>query len=241
MKRLRLLLIRHGQVDFGSKDFRDTARGPQWDPPLDETGREQARRLAVRLASMDRPEGVFISPLRRCAETAEPFLDRASLDATVDEDLAEVHIGEWEGVRFEDLLLNDEVIRRRFHDQEAMFDLAPGGETGEELRARVVPAVERLIEPIERGNVVIITHGGVINAYLGHVMGLPQPMFFLPENSSVNTVEVDGGARRVRFLSDTAHLSLPAIFEAPVGAEAHGPAGEILGNAEEGPVGAGPS
>ena len=241
MKRLRLLLIRHGQVDFGSRLFRDTPRGPQWDPPLDETGREQARRLAVRLASMDRPAGVFVSPLRRCVETAQPFLDRASLDATADEDIAEVHIGGWEGVRFEDLLLNDEVIRRRFHEQEAMFDLAPGGETGQELRARVVPAVERLIEPIERGNVVIITHGGVINAYLGHVMGLPQPMFFLPENSSVNTVEVDGGSRRIRFLSDTAHLSLPAIFEPPVGAEAHGPAGEFLGNTEEGPVGADPS
>jgi probable phosphoglycerate mutase len=220
---VRLLLIRHGRVDFDSRDFVETPRGPQWDPPLDEEGRGQARRLAPRLSSMERPAAVFVSPLRRCIQTAEPFLQATGIEGTIDDGLREVHIGGWEGVRFEDLIReNIEAVRRRINDNEPVFELAPGGESGEELRARVVPAVERMLAPIEHGNVVMVTHGGVINAYLGHVMGLPQAMFFLPDNSSINTVEVEGDERRVVFLNDAAHLAFPAIFEAPAGAEVEG-------------------
>ena len=69
---------------------------------------------------------------------------------------------------------------------------------------------------------MIVTHGGVINAYLGSVMGLKQDMFFLPENTSVNTVDVDtrDGLRRMRFINDVAHLALPGIFTPPAGAQA---------------------
>jgi probable phosphoglycerate mutase len=103
-----------------------------------------------------------------------------------------------------------------------MFDMAPGAETGRELRARVVPAVERLLGTVEaeRGNVVMVTHGGVINAYLGHVMGLEQDMFFIPENTSVNTIEIDGERRRMRFINDVAHLAFPGIFTPPAGSDA---------------------
>jgi hypothetical protein len=38
-------------------------------------------------------------------------------------------------------------------------------------------------------------------------------MFFLPENTSVNSVVVDGDERRVRFLNDILHLTDPQLFE----------------------------
>jgi len=69
------LLIRHGRPDLDSHDFRTTARGRQWDPPLNEVGHQQALALAARLLMMDRPAGVFVSPFRRCGQTAEPFLE----------------------------------------------------------------------------------------------------------------------------------------------------------------------
>ena len=59
----------------------------------------------------------------------------------------------------------------------------------------------------------MIAHGGVINAYLGHVMGVEQDMFFIPENTSVNTIDLDGDLRRMRFINDVAHLAFPGIFE----------------------------
>src|SRR5438093_6806597 len=110
---VRLLLVRHGRVDFeamGDDHFLQSPRGRQWDPPLDDKGAEQARRLASRLTLMDPPGVVAVSPFRRCRQTLAPFLDAASLPPdhvrTVD-DLGEVFIGQWEGVRFEEILSGD--------------------------------------------------------------------------------------------------------------------------------------
>ena len=216
----RLVLIRHGRVDFSSESFRHTRRGRQWDPPLDERGRDQAQRLTARLLMMEPPVGVFVSPFGRCWETIQPYLDATGMEATEVEDLGEVYIGDWEGVRFEDVLAQDEELARRFREQEAMFELSPGGETGRDLRARVVPAVERILDGIDDGNVFVVSHGGVINAYLGHVMNVPHDMFFLPDNASINTVDVDGAARSMRFLNDVRHLTDPAVFTPPLGTAA---------------------
>jgi 2,3-bisphosphoglycerate-dependent phosphoglycerate mutase len=220
---LRLLLIRHGRVDFDSRQFLETPRGRQWDPPLDERGRRQAEALSARLGIMERPSALFVSPFARCRQTAEPYLRAAGLDPEVVPDLGEVFIGEWEGLRFEEILSQDEDLARRFREQEAMFSLAPGGESGEQLRHRVVSAVEGLLDRIDGGTVVIVTHGGVINAYLGHIMAVPHDMFFLPENTSLNWVQVDGDKREMRFLNDVRHLTDPEAF---VGAEPVPPPGQ---------------
>ena len=214
----RLLLIRHGAVDFDSREFRSSPRGRQWDPPLGEAGLQQARRLAARLALMSPPRDIRVSPFTRCVQTLEPYLEAAVgtlPEPIVEDDLGEVFIGSWEGMRFEEIVSEDEELARRFREQEAMFSMAPGGESGAELRARVVPAVERAIAGLDDGTVLIVSHGGVINAYLGDILGIPHDMFFLPDNASINTVEVDGDARSVRFLNDGRHLTDPGVFVPP--------------------------
>jgi broad specificity phosphatase PhoE len=218
---VRLLLVRHGRVDFDSREFLTTPRGRQWDPPLDEIGREQARRLGARLSMMDPPEAVFVSPFRRCLETIEPFASAAGIEPITVEDLGEVFIGRWEGMRFEEIVSEDEELARKFREQEPMFSLSPGGESGRQLRTRVVPAVEAGLRGIEDGTVLMVAHGGVINAYLGQIMDIPHDMFFLPDNASINTVQVDGDRRAVRFLNDVRHLTDPAIFAAPAGVGEH--------------------
>jgi len=218
---IRLLLVRHGRVDFDARDFITTPRGRQWDPPLDERGYVQAGRLAVRLRLMDPPAAVFVSPFRRCHQTLSPFVTEAGIEPVVVDELGEVYIGGWEGMRFEDIVSGDEELARRFREQEPMFSMAPGGESGPQLRARVVPAVESALSGTSEGTVLIVSHGGVINAYLGHVMAIPHDMFFLPDNASINTVLVEGDRREVRFLNDVRHLTDPAIFAAPGGVGLH--------------------
>ena len=60
---------------------------------------------------------------------------------------------------------------------------------------------------------MLFRSGGVINAYVGGLLGLDQEMFFLPENTSLNSVDVEGGSRTVRFLNDVLHLTDPYFFE----------------------------
>jgi probable phosphoglycerate mutase len=190
--------------------------------------------LAARLLLMDRPAAVVVSPFRRCGQTVQPFLEATGDHAEVQEDLGEVFIGAWEGLAFEEIISGDEELARRFREQEAMFSLAPGGESGAELRARVIPAIERIIEPVQDGVVVVVTHGGVINAYLGHVLGIGHDMFFLPDHASINSVVVDGPRREVRFINDVRHLTDPAVFAPPAGVGEHA-------EKEEGPGTPGPS
>jgi len=218
MSKRRLFLVRHGRVDFDSRNFRTSTRGRQWDPPLSEEGRQQAEGLAARLLLMPAPAAVYSSPFTRCIKTIDPFAERAGSEPVLDEEIGEVFIGEWEGLSFEEIVSGDEELARRFREFEAMFSMAPGGESGEALRRRVVPAVERILGRHPEGDVLVVTHGGVINSYVGHVLGIEEDMFFLPENASINTVTVEGTSRRVRFLNDTRHVTDPRAFVPPSGA-----------------------
>ena len=207
-----LTLIRHGRVDFDARDaFRESPRGRQWDPPLGEEGREQARLLAARLEASRPFEAIWCSPFRRCVETIEPYATATRMHVHYDERLGEVFVGEWEGLPFEEIVGSDDQLARMFREQEAMFALAPGGESGAELRARVLPAVGELLETTE-GDVAAVAHGGVINAYVATLLGLEQDMFFLPDNTSLNIVVVEDGRPRVRFLNDVRHITEPFVF-----------------------------
>jgi len=206
-----LYLVRHGESDFSSSDFSQSPFGPQWDPPLGERGREQARFLARRLLAMDRPAAVYSSPLRRTRETVAPFAAAAGIDVAYDDDLVEAFIGEWEGKAFEEILADEQMLLR-VRNQEPIWRHAPGAEELEPFRARVGGAIERILERHPEGNVVVVCHGGVINAYVAPLLRIDHEMFFIPENTSLNSVVVEGDLRRVRFLNDHLHLTDPHLF-----------------------------
>jgi probable phosphoglycerate mutase len=209
-----LYLIRHGQSDAAWQGERwASTRGAQWDPPLSEEGVRQATMLAERLLVMDLdPFVVYASSLRRARETAEAFARRAEADITLDDELVEAHIGGWEGRPFEEIIGSDPEIAHHVRNQRAIWHRAPGAEEADAFRARVQGSVDAIVDRHPEENVVIFAHGGVINAYIGGLLGLGQEMFFLPENTSLNSVDVDGGTRTVRFLNDVLHLTDPHYF-----------------------------
>ncbi len=209
-----LFLIRHGRSDFDSNEMTDTPRGKQFDPPLSEQGREQAELLAKRLLLGEPPAAVYCSPMRRARETVAPYAQRAGIDVRFDDDLVEANIGAWENRSFEEILESDERILHHLRNQQPIWWYAPGAEELQAFRKRVGEAVERILERHPAGNVLVVCHGGVINAYIAPLLGLPQEMFFLPANTSINSVVIDGRERRLRFLNDVMHLSDPHLFEA---------------------------
>ena len=208
-----LFLVRHGRADYTSTTFRETPRGQTFDPPLDETGLEQARLLARRLVRLEpQPVEVYCSPLRRAMQTVEPYAEAAGIAVRVIDDLAEAFIGDWEHLSFEEILATDEEIVERLRNQQPIWQHAPGGERLPEFRARVGGAVESALAEHPVGDMLIVAHGVVINAYVGPILGLEHEMFFLPENTSLNSIVVEGDRRRVRFLNDVLHLTDPHLF-----------------------------
>jgi probable phosphoglycerate mutase len=193
---MELLLIRHAEpmriVD---------ADGPA-DPPLHERGRQQAERLAAYL-SEESLEGLMSSPLRRARETAEPVGKVHNLPVVVDEELAEWDRAATSYIPVEELrATNDERWRSLVENSFDVFDFDVTA-----FQQGVVAAVERIIHANPGRKVAVVCHGGVINVYLAHILGLDQQLFFLPVYTSLHRVLASRtGHRGISSLNETAHL-----------------------------------
>jgi broad specificity phosphatase PhoE len=213
MTERRIYLIRHGKADHRSSAHTPTPRGDTADPPLDATGREQAIALTRRLLMMPDPAAIYCSTLTRARETIAPYLEATGRIATYLDDLAEWHAGDWELKEFEELLTEHPEMPARVLFQDPVFVLAPNSEPVDAFRRRVVGAVEGTLASQPDGDIWVVCHGGVINAYIGHLLGVEdQEMFFLPPNTSINTVKVDGDRRTMWFLGDDTHYTSPELF-----------------------------
>ena len=71
----------------------------------------------------------------------------------------------------------------------------------------MVEAVERIVAAHPRQRVAVVCHGGVINVYAGHVLGIDDPLFFLPTYTSISRVlAASTGERSIASLNEAAHL-----------------------------------
>jgi 2,3-bisphosphoglycerate-dependent phosphoglycerate mutase len=198
---VELLLIRHGlPVRI------DDAGGPA-DPALSEEGREQARRLAGWYGDGTEPiDAVYTSPLLRARQTAEPLAEATGHQVVVDDELAEFDRGFHFYVPLEEL--------KAAGDPRYKEIMSGTWETGEEVevdpetfRQVVVGAVERVIAGNPGGRVAVVCHGGVVNAYASHVLGIPSILFFNPGYTSVSRIlAARSGERSILSLNEMGHL-----------------------------------
>lgn len=194
---MELLLIRHGLPVR-----RELVDGIA-DPELSTAGLAQAEHLADYLAS-EPLDAVYASPLRRAYQTAQPLASRRGLDIGVIDGVAEWDRNSNEYIPIEELkAANDpryhELMKGQWTSQE---------ETAEEFSARVVSALDALIDAHAGQRIAVSCHGGTINAYLTHVLGLPVgPGFFYPNYTSIHRVAASrGGVKSILTVNETAHL-----------------------------------
>src|SRR5207245_7671467 len=103
-----------------------------------------------------------------------------------------------------------EPMRKGFQErfvQERKWDTFPYSETSAEFRHRVVTAIEGILVSHPGETVAIACHGGVINTYIAHVLGLEEDMFFRPGHATVSRVLVSSGRRVVHTLNEIHHLT----------------------------------
>src|SRR5438445_10874959 len=94
-----LLIVRHGESAAARLDRPAPTMDGHSDPELAPEGVEHAQRLADRLAH-EQIDAIYVTSLRRTAQTAAPLAARLGLEPVVEPDLREVFLGEWEGVAF---------------------------------------------------------------------------------------------------------------------------------------------
>jgi probable phosphoglycerate mutase len=203
-----LILVRHGQ-----QAVRDLGAGPVGDaidPPLSELGLRQAELVGKRFAD-ERVDAVYTSNLRRAHDTGAAVARHHGLEPLVLEDLREVELfrdipPERSAVEFigRPLMLG---IRERMI-VERRWDVYPFSESSFDFRKRTVNAIEAIAATNLGRRVVIACHGGVINAYVAHLLGVDEDMFFRPAHTAVNVV-LSGrhGVRALQALGDVHHLA----------------------------------
>ncbi len=173
------------------------------DPELSPAGRAQSEHLAEYLAA-EQFEAFYCSPLRRAVETAVPVAARHGLEPVIVDDVAEWDRMSPEYVPVEELKATDDPRWRALVEGVWASDEGPA-----QFRARVLGAIEHIVDSHRGGRIAIICHGGVINTYLAAVLGLDpaRPGFFYPNYTSIHRVmAARTGERSIVTINETSHL-----------------------------------
>ena len=199
-----LLLIRHGESQPAFPDRPFPLTDGRADPGLAPQGVEQAQRVADRLATQ-RIDAIYVTSLRRTAQTAEPLARRLGLVPNVERQLREVGLGDWEGGLYRKRVAeNGPLVQRML--AEGRWDVIPGAESAGEFAARVRDAIERLAAAHPDQRLAVVTHGGVIGQAMALASGSRVFAFIGADNGSISHLVVRGSHWTVRGFNDTAHL-----------------------------------
>ncbi len=147
-----LLLVRHGETEWNSAGRFQGAK----DSPLTSRGRDQAQSAGRRLAAMlnsAAPVRAYVSPLGRAMETASLISKHVKLDIRIEQRIAEVSLGCWDGMSMYeiDAEFPGALKGSKPHD---WYFRSPDGETFEEAYARVTAWLREARAPA-----IVVTHG----------------------------------------------------------------------------------
>jgi len=166
------------------------------DPPLDDLGQEQARRIAAVL-----PEGAscFSSPLRRTIATAEAFAS----EITIDERLIELDYGDFDLKPLSDVPA--EVWRAWRSDPQFA---PPNGESLLALSDRVWPLLEELAPRAVDNDIVLFSHVSPIKAAVAWALGVGIEISWRCHVAPASIVKIGVTGNRPTLLSfnEQAHL-----------------------------------
>jgi len=172
MTATRIYLVRHGQVE-GHEEKRYNG---QADVALTPQGQGQYGLLQMRLQKKN-ISAVYSSDLKRCVEGAQLLAASHGLVPELREELRELHIGDWEGMTWQELQQQyPEQWQARLDD--IVYYQVPGGESLAQLAARVNPAIARIVAEHPGEEVAVVAHGGVNRVILLEAIGAPLERLF---------------------------------------------------------------
>lgn len=192
----RFILVRHGESE-GNRDRRFTI---STETPLTDLGREQARRAGRHIRRHFTPEVIVSSPYARARETASIISAELKLPIEIEHDLHERDLGCLKGQSYN--ALRELVRTDPNYDPTNGWAWKPeGGESYEDVRRRVIVAIQSLRQRYAGREIVVVSHGGVMLSVWSHIVGAWHGSH-LPPNCGIVLVE-----------HDAERLYPPSIFE----------------------------
>ncbi|WP_425462065.1 histidine phosphatase family protein [Mesobacillus subterraneus] len=200
---LTLYITRHGETVWNTQK-----RMQGWlDSALTEKGMANAVSLGGSLRDIEF-DAIYASPSERTVSTAKLIMGDRELPFYLEEQLREIHMGDWEGRTATEI---QEQYPEEFHS----FWNAPhlyetsSGESFEDLKTRVLQAVQSIREKHETGKILVVTHTVVIKTLLASFKNQPAEKLWEPpyiHDTSLTIVELDGENCSIVVEGDMSHL-----------------------------------
>ena len=205
------LLMRHGETPW-NRQGRVMGRNPV---ELDDQGRAQVAG-AIDFVRALKPQLIVTSPLIRARQSAEIIAAGiGGVPIREDQQIAEVRYGRWEGMTYEDLIVDQDYLLYR---EEPILSSTPGGESIKEVQARGVEAVMRTLGEGDRQRVLFVSHGDIIRTVLCHFMAMELRHFrrIRVDNAALSAVQVAGDFAEVKFLNVIPDIGRTFIAPFPI-------------------------
>lgn len=198
----RLVLVRHGQSAWNEERRVQGHSGTG----LTERGRAQAEHTA-RWVLATHPDATLVSSdLQRCVETAAVLAEAMRVVPNLDADLRERSFGRWEGLTMGEIEAMDPDLWGRWRSGADVIREV-GGESGDDLAARVTPAFRRHAEALGDGQTaVVVTHGGPVWHGLHALLDLPWSTLGGVGNAAITEVVLDDTGWWCESWNQTSHL-----------------------------------
>ena len=205
----RLFAVRHGETAWNV----EARLQGHTDIPLNDRGREQARRAARSLAE-EAIDVVVSSDLSRARETAQAIAEAAGVPLLTEPGLRERGFGRVEGWTHAEVAARwpEDALRWRRRE----IDFAPGdGESLRTFHARCVAAFERVVRAHAGKTVVLVAHGGVLDSLYRAAsrVDLDAPRTWQLDNAAIHRLLHTASGLTLVGWNDTQHLEDPALDE----------------------------
>ena len=180
--------MRHGVTDH-TTDKRFSGGLASANPGLNDEGRAQVRATAEWLAPVaEGLDAIVSSPVRRTRESAEILGEVLGFEVGVEEGLAEMEFGAWDGLTYTE-------VRDRFPDEVRTWlgnlDHAPGGgESFREVEKRVLAGRDRLLEEHDGRTVLLVSHVTPIKTLVADALAAPLESLYRMELSPASVTVV---------------------------------------------------
>ncbi len=159
---MKIDLLRHGETQAGRCFLGST------DALLSDKGWQQ-----MKLATGIHYQKIITSPLKRCADYAEHYAKKNTIPVIMDDDLREIHFGDWEAKTTDHLWHTEKKLLKAFWNDPAR-NMPPNAESLRSFRSRVNSAFEAItkFENDEIEHLLMVAHGGVIRQIIAHILSL---------------------------------------------------------------------
>lgn len=198
----RLCIVRHGETAWNAEH---RVQG-QLDVPLNAVGAAQAQATARALAG-ERFDALYSSDLSRARQTAQPAADLFSMKIRLEEKLRERHYGIFERLTYAEVKVRYPADYARFEARDPEYAFR-SGESLRDFSDRSIAVISSIADQNKGRNVLVFTHGGVLDKLYRHITGLPLSAardFGIP-NAGLNRIEITPAGWRINVWADVNHL-----------------------------------